>query len=87
MPLQGGGMELFMMNPAKLFKLKGAWETFSRNHPKFPQFVSAVQQNAIKEDSMIEINITTLEGKTLSTNLKLTQSDMDLFRELSEMSK
>lgn len=74
-----------MMNPAKLFKLKSAWDTFTKNHPKFPQFLSAVQQNAIREGSIIEINVTTPEGKTLSTNLKLTASDMELLRSLSEM--
>ena len=23
-----------MFNPAKIFKIKGAWESFARNHPK-----------------------------------------------------
>lgn len=76
-----------MMNPAKLFKIKSAWDTFTKNHPRFPQFMSAVQQNAVQEGSIIEINVTTPEGKTLSTNMKLTASDLELFHELSEMSK
>lgn len=74
-----------MMNPAKLFKMKSAWDTFTKNHPKFPMFLTAVRQNGFREGSMIEINVTTPDGKTLSTNLRLTASDMELFKELSEM--
>lgn len=76
-----------MMNPAKLLKLKGAWDTFSRNHPKFPMFISAVQQNGLKEGTIIEINVTTAEGKNINTNLKLSESDMELFRKLAELSE
>lgn len=73
-----------MMNPAKLLKLKNAWDAFSINHPKFPKFLTAVKNNAIKEGTIIEINITTAEGKSLSSNLKLTQSDIELINELSK---
>jgi len=74
-----------MINPAKLFKLKKAWEKFSQNHPKFPKFLDAVHQNAVEEGTMIEINVTTASGETLTSNVKLTQSDAELFRELSEL--
>ena len=76
-----------MINPAKLFKLKGYWETFVRNHPKFPQFMNAVQSNGIEEGTVIEISVTTLEGKTLSTNIKVSASDKDLLNELTALSK
>lgn len=67
-----------MLNPSVLFKIKGAWDTFSANHPKFPLFVKAVGQSGIKEDSIVEIAVTTPEGKRLETNVKLTASDMEL---------
>lgn len=76
-----------MFNPTKLFKIKSAWDTFASNHPKFAMFLNAVHQNGIEEGTIIEINVTTASGKTLSSNLKLTKSDMDLFRELSELSR
>lgn len=76
-----------MFNPAKLIKMKNAWDTFSSNHPKFAMFLNAMNQNGLEEGTIIEINVTTASGKNLSSNLKLTKSDMDLFRELSELSK
>lgn len=76
-----------MINPAKLFKLKGFWDRFTKNHPKFPQFIRAVQNTGIAEGTVIEINITTPEGKTLSTNVKVTEADKEMLRELAELSK
>lgn len=76
-----------MLNPGKLLKIKSAWDRFTRNHPKFEPFIKAVQRNSISEGTIIEINITTKEGNTISTNLKLTEEDMDLFKELSELAK
>ena len=76
-----------MINPVKLMKIKKLWDDFSQSHPKFPGFLSAVQKTGLEEGTIIEINVTTADGKTLSSNLKLTPSDMELFKELSEMSK
>ena len=36
-------------NPAALFKVKKSWETFCRNHPRFPAFMQAVQSAGITE--------------------------------------
>lgn len=74
-----------MINPAKLLKLKGAWDVFSQNHPKFPKFINAVHQNGLQEGTIIEINVTTADGKTLSSNIKLKESDITLFGELSDL--
>lgn len=76
-----------MINPAKLFKIKSYWDRFTQNHPKFPQFISAVQSTGIAEGTIIEINITTPEGRTLSTNVKITEADKEMLRELTELSK
>lgn len=74
-----------MINPAKLLKFKNAWETFRNNHPKFPKFLSAVQKNAVQEGTIIEINVTNASGETLSSNIKLKESDVELFKQLSGM--
>ena len=74
-----------MINPAKLLKLKGAWDTFTKNHPKFPLFLNAVSKSGLPEDSIIEITITNPPGQTFSTNVKITKSDRELFDTLSDM--
>jgi hypothetical protein len=73
------------MNPAALFKIKSDWETFTRNHPKFPMFLSALGNTPIPEGSVIEINVTTPEGKNMCTNVKLTASDLEMIKNLKNM--
>ncbi len=76
-----------MINPAKLFKMKSLWERFVENHPKFPQFMKAVQSNGIHEGTVIEITVITPDGRNISTNVKITASDKEMFSELAELSK
>lgn len=74
-----------MLNPMALMKLKKSWETFAANHPKFPAFMQAASQGMIGEDSIIEVSITSPDGRKISTNIKVTQSDMELFEGLKNM--
>lgn len=70
------------MNLGNLMQLKNSWATFTQNHPKFPQFLQAAS-TAVKEDTLIEIKITTAEGKVIETNLKVKASDIELFKNLT----
>lgn len=75
------------MDFGSLFKIRGAWNKFTENHPKFPQFLSAAQRKGIKEDTIIEIKITDPDGTELCTNIKVTASDLALFEELKGLAK
>lgn len=76
-----------MMNPAKLLKIKSMWDTFKKNHPKFPFFLQAASKDGLKEGNIIEISIKTTEGKVIASNIKLTESDIKMFEELKNQSK
>lgn len=41
------------MNPMNLFQLKKLWIEFTARHPKFPNFIKAVSQNAIQEGTIL----------------------------------
>lgn len=75
------------MDFGSLFKIRGAWNKFTRNHPKFPQFLSAAQNKGIKENTVIDIKITDPDGTELFTNIKVTASDIELFEELKGLAK
>ena len=70
------------MNPLALLKAKKSWETFCGNHPRFPAFLQAVQSAGIQEGTIIEVSVTTPEGRTMTTNVRLTASDMQAFNDL-----
>lgn len=70
------------MNLGNLMQLKNSWTPFTQNHPKFPKFLQAAS-TAVKEDTLIEIKITTAEGKVIETNLKVKASDIELVKNLT----
>ena len=73
------------MNPMDLFRMKGLWDKFTRNHPKFPLFMQTVGKNAIAEDTIFEFKVTTADGETYSSNLKVSASDMELLAEMKSL--
>lgn len=74
------------MNPMAMMKVKGLLDRFKENHPKVPMFFSAAAQN-IGEGSIIEISVTTAEGKNLCTNMKVTAEDLELLEQLKDAVK
>lgn len=75
-----------MQNPAAIFQLMNLWSRFQKNHPKFPKFLSAVVRNGIKEGSIIEIKVTTAEGESFDSNLKVNADDMEMIEQIKNMS-
>ena len=68
-----------------IMKFKNAWDTFTRNHPKFMPFMQAIATDGVKEGTIIEIKVTSPEGKEYNTNMRITQSDLELFEQLKGM--
>lgn len=71
----------------KIQKVKECVDKFRANHPKFPMFINAVARDALKEGTLIEINVTTPEGQEYKTNVRIKAEDMELMRTLQEMSR
>ncbi len=74
-----------MINPMDLFKVKGLLGEFGTNHPKFFPFLQAVAQAGAKEGTVVEMTVTTPEGTKMETNLRLSESDLELIRLIREM--
>ena len=74
-----------MINPMDLFKVKGLLGEFGTNHPKFFPFLQAVAQAGAKEGTIVEMTVTTPEGTKMETNLRLSQSDLELIHLIREM--
>lgn len=68
-------------------KVKEGAQRFVGNHPKLPMFLKAVSADALQEGTIIEMKITTPDGKNYCTNVKLQQDDMELFEALKTMQK
>ncbi len=71
------------MNPMKIM---AAFNTFRSNHPKVVQFFQVVFGSGVVEDTIIEISVTKPGEEKITTNMKIKQSDIELFEELKNMS-
>ena len=72
-------------NPMMLMQLKQSWDTFTRNHPKFPLFCKTVYNIGLQEGTVLEFKVTTPEGKELTSNIRICQDDLELLKQLREM--
>lgn len=70
---------------AMIQQLKSGMDRFRANHPKFPMFLKAVSQDGLKEGTIVEINVTTPEGKNYCSNVKLSTDDMEFIEALKNM--
>ncbi|MBO6118856.1 MAG: hypothetical protein J6P02_00080 [Lachnospiraceae bacterium] len=75
------------MDIGMMLKLGGLWGKFSKNHPKFPQFIKAVQKNGFPVDTVLDVKITYPNGNVVDSNLKITESDLALIEELKKLKK
>lgn len=66
------------MDFSALLKLKGAWDTFCQNHPKFPLFLNDVKRRGIPAGSEVCISITYPEGNTVKSTIKVKPEDLAL---------
>ncbi len=75
-----------IQNPASILQLMNLWSRFQNNHPKFPKFLSAVARDGIKEGSIIEIKVTTADGESFDSNLKVNADDMEMIEQIKNLS-
>ncbi len=77
-----------MINPGMLMKLMSAKNTFVSNHPKFAAFVKqVVLGGGLTEGTVLEVTLTRPGEEPISANLKVQQSDLELFEELKNLAK
>lgn len=78
-------MNMNLNQLAIIQKLKECMERFRSNHPKFPLFLNAVSREALIEGSVVEITVTTPEGRNYCSNIKLGQDDLELLECLKSL--
>lgn len=70
------------MDAGSMMKMMGALNTFKGNHPKFISFLTNVFKGGIPADTVIEMTVTKPGEEPITTNIKVTPSDLELFNSL-----
>ena len=74
-----------MVNPASLMKMMQAKNKFQASHPKFVSFLSYIFGSGIPVDSVIEITVTKPGQDPVTSNIKITQEDLELLETLKDL--
>ena len=74
------------MDIRKILQFKTALDQVNKNHPKLLPFFKAVENDGIVPGMVIEITVRTPEGRERTANIKVQQSDIELWNALREMS-
>lgn len=73
------------MNPAAIMKIMSAKHKFEKTHPKFAQFLSDLIRSGVNAGDVIDITITRADGSRMSTNMRVQESDLELFDSLKDI--
>ncbi len=73
------------INPMALLGLKGDFDRFKKNHPKFIQFVKALTKAGLQEGTVMECKVITPDGQELQANIKITADDLELLEKMKNL--
>ena len=68
------------INPLMLLKMKNRLNIFQKDHPRVFPFFSMIKDHALEEGTVYELKVTTPDGQTYVTNIKLNENDLESIR-------
>lgn len=68
------------MNPMMLMQLQQRVQIFQKDHPKVMPFLKAVGENDMQEGTVIAMKVTTADGKTIESNIKINANDVETMK-------
>ena len=63
------------MNPMQMMQMKSRLDIFKTQHPKVLPFLQAAR-GYVQEGTVIEVKLTTPDGRTLESNIRVTEDDV-----------
>ncbi len=73
------------MNPADMMKAMAGLRSFQQAHPKAVAFFQTVFGSGIPEDTVMELTVTKPGEQPVTTNIKVTRQDIELFESFRNM--
>ena len=74
-----------MANPADMMKMISMFREFQARHPKIVAFMQNEVISGVPEGSVFEVSMTKPGAETMTTNLKITKEDLELFEQMKKM--
>lgn len=71
-------------NPMQLLKIKNMISGFQQRHPRVLPFLQDASTR-IQEGSVIEVKVTGPDGRSITSNIRVTAEDLDLIQQAREL--
>ena len=66
-----------MMDKMIMNEARNRINTFNSEHPKVMPFLEMLKKNAVEEGTVVEMRVTTPDGKEYVSNIRLTKTDVE----------
>ncbi len=73
------------VNPVQLMKLRERFRIFQGQHPRMAPFLKDVGEHGFREGAVVEVKVTTPEGKEYITNMRVTRDDVETAQILHDL--
>jgi hypothetical protein len=73
------------VNPKNIMKLRERLGIFQSQHPRVQPFLKDAFSGGVLEGSVIELKVTSPEGRSCITNIRLTQEDVETINMIREL--
>ena len=70
------------MDLGSILTLKQSWSRFCSNHPRFPEFLLAVKNKGLTENTELAFTVTYPDGQTMKAGVRLKPDDVETFEKL-----
>ena len=75
------------MNPMNILQLQQRFQIFQQEHPKIIAFFKAIGKDSMQEGTVIDIKVTTPDGKEIASNMKITANDITTFKQAMDIAQ
>jgi len=73
------------LNPMQIIKLKERLNSFRTRHPGFTRFIGVLRRDGVPEGSVLDVKITYPDGRTGTTNFRVSDEDIEFIRTIAEL--
>ena len=69
-----------MMDKMIMNEARNRINMFNNEHPKVLPFLDMLKKNAVEEGTVVEMRVTTPDGKEYVSNIRLTKTDVETIK-------
>lgn len=76
------------LNPMTLLRIRKLWGQFTAAHPKLLPYLGELRNSGyVRDGSVIDLTVTSPDGRDLRYNMRVTAEDLELIKAVSDIGR